>query len=899
MEDSFATATAAAAVEAALTTPVDGGDILHSSTAFLRRNLSLAGDNHDDDDDDLTSTPRLSDQNYQALVIIACCTAFLSILGSSAIIYMVIHGRRTRRRIGREEAEPDKKKSPAAPGTSSPDTKQQQQQQQQQQQKQQRSRWTPYTRLLLGMSISDILLSLHYAIGNFLRPSETSHRAWAYGNDASCSASGFIGQLAISAILYNGMLSIYFLLTARFRWSNRKISKTVEPLMHIVAIGFPLLTASVGAIMGFFAEPELGLGCAVNSGPGVTDESVDEQRDLSGIGWVFQGIPRVVIGTLIIINNLVIWRFVKRQARPFLRQTHLHSTSRISSSGASTSSSSMTGVAEEESKKFNKFNRATRKSGIPTATVTPPSRFDDESMLIVTAESENDMDVQQQTDDEEMQTIRRDNADQTNDKDNSHNNPKADMKVTEAFSGKMIQHGSTEAAVAASQQQISKIQKDQLRRLYLVRSQSVLFVASYFLSNIWNGLTIAMESRVETEDEEMEQARRYYFVLVLYSFFVPLQGFFNMFVFMRPKYKRYRHDFPNESRLWAFRTTLCGDGAVPPTLPAQADPDHNDEKKQLQEGTDEPSLQIVEKTLPVSVPVSKEEQRHHEKVDNVPATCADKIVIDNDHCDADKANNTSIPLSKFSSSKQYNYHTPMTAERNFLSSLTLSIMEEEEEEEEQEKREGDTEALDRWNDPHKLTSWVTPTQHLPRRHTSSLLFSSLQTISELTQMTFVEDEEEAEKGREPFVDDRWNTGCSTAIIPDAKVDAPMSLMIPTRVESGVELTSEIEDVDDDGGRLSTTQSSSSVDEPIRPPRRKLSPVPPPSTSQKTPPTKTYSASSTSDGPIVAPGRSISPPPPPAETPYTPKTKNADDDDADGDKTTPCTPASTLTGVYMP
>mmetsp|Transcript_25475 Transcript_25475/g.60268 ORF Transcript_25475/g.60268 Transcript_25475/m.60268 type:complete len:237 (-) Transcript_25475:309-1019(-) len=207
-------------------------------------------------------------------------------------------------------------------------------------------------------------------------------------------------QLALSAILYNGMLSVYFLLTARFRWSNRRISRTVEPLMHIVAIRFPLLTASVGAFMDIFAEPALGLGCFINYGYGVTGEDVDGGRDLFRIGWVFVGIPRFVAGTLIIVNNIVIWRFVKQHARPFLllqKNQNQSLRSRFAASRGSSSFSSLVtdGVAAAASEgggSKSKSNCAKRKSSKSTAAVSVKSRFDgsvlsrfdDESMLVVT-----------------------------------------------------------------------------------------------------------------------------------------------------------------------------------------------------------------------------------------------------------------------------------------------------------------------------------------------------------------------------------------------------------------------------------------------------------------------------------------------------------------------------------
>lgn len=50
---------------------------------------------------------------------------------------------------------------------------------------------TPYDRLILGLSICDVISSLTYAMGPFLLPRDTSKRVWALGNDSTCTFLGF------------------------------------------------------------------------------------------------------------------------------------------------------------------------------------------------------------------------------------------------------------------------------------------------------------------------------------------------------------------------------------------------------------------------------------------------------------------------------------------------------------------------------------------------------------------------------------------------------------------------------------------------------------------------------------------------------------------------------------
>mmetsp|Transcript_32296 Transcript_32296/g.78561 ORF Transcript_32296/g.78561 Transcript_32296/m.78561 type:complete len:136 (+) Transcript_32296:3461-3868(+) len=124
--------------------------------------------------------------------------------------------------------------------------------------------WTPYNRLLVAMSTYDIITSIALGASPFLYPKETSNKALVYGNDASCTFIGFVNQLSYSGTLYNGFLSVYFLLTARFGMQNNQIARRVEPAMHDFSVGYPMLTGFVGLFLGVYAKPEVGLGCWVN-----------------------------------------------------------------------------------------------------------------------------------------------------------------------------------------------------------------------------------------------------------------------------------------------------------------------------------------------------------------------------------------------------------------------------------------------------------------------------------------------------------------------------------------------------------------------------------------------------------------------------------------------------------
>jgi len=89
-------------------------------------------------------------------------------------------------------------------------------------------------------------------------------------------------------------------------------------------------------------------------------------------------------------------------------------------------------------------------------------------------------------------------------------------------------------------------------RIRQVATQSFFYVFTYLLSYVWVFCIKVLESQGYESEAD-------FFVLVLLtSIFYPLQGFNNAFVYMRPRYLRYRNKY-HMSRLEAFRTAAFGE----------------------------------------------------------------------------------------------------------------------------------------------------------------------------------------------------------------------------------------------------------------------------------------------------------------------------------------------------
>ena len=133
---------------------------------------------------------------------------------------------------------------------------------------------TPYDRIMLGLSIYDVIASFTFVITPFMglkeesmeggggvSSSSASSRIWSIGNATTCSTLGFLQQLSFGAVWYNCMLSYYYLATIKFGMKRHIFAQRVELYVHICTTFYFFLTAIFGNILGFYSEVSTGMGC--------------------------------------------------------------------------------------------------------------------------------------------------------------------------------------------------------------------------------------------------------------------------------------------------------------------------------------------------------------------------------------------------------------------------------------------------------------------------------------------------------------------------------------------------------------------------------------------------------------------------------------------------------------
>eukprot|EP00956_Cyclotella_meneghiniana_P004767 scaffold5867_cov25-Cyclotella_meneghiniana.AAC.1 len=110
--------------------------------------------------------------------------------------------------------------------------------------------YTTYHRLMLGMSIGDILFSLPQATFGAMSPTNMSYSVWnAHRNQATCTAAGFFVVMGMMLTLfYSCSLNIYYLTLMKYNKSKMYIRKKIEPFLHAVPISLALIAGIIGLV---------------------------------------------------------------------------------------------------------------------------------------------------------------------------------------------------------------------------------------------------------------------------------------------------------------------------------------------------------------------------------------------------------------------------------------------------------------------------------------------------------------------------------------------------------------------------------------------------------------------------------------------------------------------------
>jgi hypothetical protein len=97
----------------------------------------------------------------------------------------------------------------------------------------------------------------------------------------------------------------------------------------------------------------------------------------------------------------------------------------------------------------------------------------------------------------------------------------------------------------------------QNKRINQVAVQASLYVSAFGATFIWTFVSKVMETQSFTEADAFP-------ILVINCLLVPFTGFFNLCIYLRPRFKKTREDFPTETVVWAVKRALYGE-SIPPS----------------------------------------------------------------------------------------------------------------------------------------------------------------------------------------------------------------------------------------------------------------------------------------------------------------------------------------------
>jgi hypothetical protein len=178
---------------------------------------------------------------------------------------------------------------------------------------------TTYHRMLLGISIFDVVHSISSALSSLLVPSYT-HSTFAHGNTATCSMQGAFQQLTPSIVLYMAMLNTYFMLKIRYNVPDSVINSRFEIWFHAIPTVHFLSTAITGLSMGIFGPiilPELG--CWIDSFCVYTNTCTRSgpifYEHLDYCAWSFAYIWLFVCVLIVSVNAVLIYTAILGQEK--------------------------------------------------------------------------------------------------------------------------------------------------------------------------------------------------------------------------------------------------------------------------------------------------------------------------------------------------------------------------------------------------------------------------------------------------------------------------------------------------------------------------------------------------------------------------------------------------------
>lgn len=432
-------------------------------------------------------------------------------------------------------------------------------------------------RIVMGMSMCDILASIWYFTGTWAIPAgtlswfgdgESERIFWAAGdaNGVSCSFAGFFNQFAVATPLYNSTLAVFYLLVVNYGWKDSQVGK-IEWMLHAIPVGYALITSIFAVAADLYGHVEWT--CWILPG-----EFFDETQELSPIQSKFQWIQWIflfgAVWTCIIVVTgifVVLFRKMKSIETTMRRYTYTSavdssqfsrdfSSRNYSSKGEFHSSLSMEMRQKSESppQKEGRGSQTTEcehKSDMEEGDEEGSNNGDENSRNL------NDDDAEMNVNTTSLQWDESGHADNravtidepkgaaelSNAEEGRHKEPESKRhSLSLLFKRKSLASRSGDAGNGGR----SRRRKKEAEKSKKIAMQGLLYIAAFFIT--WLFPTISRFT-------ELIAGRNYFPIQFLDTFLIPLQGFFNFMIYIRPRFLAYRSRHEDEG-FWKSLTSV-------------------------------------------------------------------------------------------------------------------------------------------------------------------------------------------------------------------------------------------------------------------------------------------------------------------------------------------------------
>jgi hypothetical protein len=387
-------------------------------------------------------------------------------------------------------------------------------------------------RLLLGMSINDIVNSLVYVFWCLPIPKGTVGVWGAIGNKYTCDFQGTMLNLATAGSFYNGALAGYYWLAVCYDMKDEEIARRYELGTHLVSIFWPLSISIASLAQDLYGVSALG--CWMTPTPLFCNRDPNVQcergRHAYAYAWAYVGIPLVLLGIFIAWSMWRIYVHVKE----VIGRIAQHDSGRPGAPSAMSDSSEDLSVVSEISGRRLRDESFAAHQPPPSARNSNENHDGDEnanntpSHALNIPGAFNDLDA-----DPSALTI-----------------PSASIDLDGEPSALAIPDASNdrqgESSVSTAPQRLTTVvpvipdlvaRGDQRRaaKLRETATQAFLYLMAYAVSRAFAFVTPNLE---------VWGVRNPFWTLFMQNLLYPLQGFLNVFVFLRPRIATVRKHSP-------------------------------------------------------------------------------------------------------------------------------------------------------------------------------------------------------------------------------------------------------------------------------------------------------------------------------------------------------------------